>query len=258
MNSCCGCLRPPLEEDVGFRAFDDLEQRLLDAFAGHVAGDGRPVCLTGDLVDFVDVDDPLAGRFKVVVGILKQLDQNVFHVFAHIPGLGQRGGVRDGERHAQDAGQRLGEERLAAPGGADKQDVALFELHTVVALEGVGVKDALVVVVHRHGEDLFGLVLPDDVFVEAGLDFLRGEQAFVFADLLDGVLGHHFVAGGDALVADVHAVRPGDELVRLRFGFAAERAAGFVRGSGIGHLSSYSDFSARRSRREARTLSTRP
>ena len=73
-------------------------------------------------------------------------------------------------------------------------------------------------VVHRHGEDLLGLVLPDDVFVEAGLDFLRGEQAFIFTDLLNGVLGQHFVAGGDALVADMHAVRPGDELVRLRFG----------------------------------------
>jgi hypothetical protein len=37
-NSWCGCLRPP-GRDVGDGAFEDLQQRLLDALAGHVAGD---------------------------------------------------------------------------------------------------------------------------------------------------------------------------------------------------------------------------
>ena len=189
---------------------------------------------------------------------MKKLDEDVFHVFAHITRLGQGGGVRDGEGHAQDAGQRLGKKRLAASRGADQQDVALFKLHIVGILEGFGVEDALVVVVHGHGQNLLGLVLPDDVFVEAGLDLLRGEQAFFFADLFEGFAGHKLVAGGDALIADVDAVRPGDEMGDLRLPFAAEGAARFGGGYGVGHRSSYSDRSASRSRREVSTLSTRP
>src|SRR5205085_307111 len=52
--------------DVGAGALDDLEQRLLDALAAHVAGGGRRVALARDLVDLVDVDDP-AGRLLHVV-----------------------------------------------------------------------------------------------------------------------------------------------------------------------------------------------
>jgi hypothetical protein len=35
MKSWCGCLRP-LGRNVGHRAFNDLQQRLLYAFAGNV------------------------------------------------------------------------------------------------------------------------------------------------------------------------------------------------------------------------------
>src|SRR5207244_2483256 len=37
--------------DRGGLAFEDLEQRLLDALAGHVAGRRRRAALAGDLVD---------------------------------------------------------------------------------------------------------------------------------------------------------------------------------------------------------------
>src|SRR3546814_13258241 len=39
------------------RAFDQLQQRLLHAFTGHVPGDARVLALARDLVDLVDVDN---------------------------------------------------------------------------------------------------------------------------------------------------------------------------------------------------------
>src|SRR5258708_33355808 len=49
------------------RAFDYLEQRLLDAFARHVARDRRVVTLARDLVDLVDVHDATLASLDVVV-----------------------------------------------------------------------------------------------------------------------------------------------------------------------------------------------
>ena len=66
--------------------------------------------------------------------------------------------------------QRLRQQRLAAAGGAEQQDVRLAELDVLGADLGV---DALVVVVDGDGEDLLGALLPDDVVVEDGLDLGR-------------------------------------------------------------------------------------
>ena len=56
-----GMLAAALRRNVGDRAFQDLQQRLLDAFARNVAGDGGILVLAADLVDFVDIDDALSG-----------------------------------------------------------------------------------------------------------------------------------------------------------------------------------------------------
>ena len=131
MNSWCGCLRPPCGGTEADRALEDLQQRLLHAFAADVAGDRRVLALAGDLVDLVDVDDAGLGLLHVEVGGLDQLEEDVLDVLADVAGLGERGGVGDGERHVEQAGQRLGEVRLAAAGGAEQQDVALRQLDLV-------------------------------------------------------------------------------------------------------------------------------
>ena len=127
-NSWWGCLRPPCGGTRGRRALEDLQQRLLDALAGHVARDRRVVGLAGDLVDLVDVDDPRLGLLDVVVGGLDQLEQDVLDVLADVAGLGQRGRVGDRERHVEDPRERLREQRLAAAGRAEQQDVGLLQL----------------------------------------------------------------------------------------------------------------------------------
>ena len=91
-------LAAALRRHRGRGALEDLEQRLLDALARHVAGDRRVLALAGDLVDLVDVDDAGLGLLDVVVGGLDELQQDVLDVLADVAGLGERGGVGDGER----------------------------------------------------------------------------------------------------------------------------------------------------------------
>ena len=127
-------LAPALGRHRGGRALEDLEQRLLHALAGDVAGDRRVLALAGDLVDLVDVDDAGLGLLDVVVGGLDQLEEDVLDVLADVARLGERGGVGDGERDVEHAGQRLGEQGLAAAGGAEQQDVRLRQLDVGVVV----------------------------------------------------------------------------------------------------------------------------
>src|ERR1019366_9545034 len=81
----------------------DLEQRLLHTLPRHVTGDRGVLALAGDLVDLVDIDYPGLGPLDVIVGRLDQLEEDVLNILADVPGLGQRGGVRDGEGHIEHA-----------------------------------------------------------------------------------------------------------------------------------------------------------
>src|SRR5579863_3597152 len=103
-------LAATLGRHVGDRAFENLEERLLDAFAADIAGDGGVFVLLGDLVDFVDIDDALLGLLDVAVGGLQQLQDDVFDVLADVTGFGERGGVHDGEGNVEHAGKRLGQQ----------------------------------------------------------------------------------------------------------------------------------------------------
>src|SRR5690606_23665789 len=214
-----------LRRDVGDSALDDLEEGLLHAFAGDVAGDARVVRLAGDLVDLVDVDDAALGAGHIA-GVLDQPKEDVLDVLTDIARLGQRRRVRDRERNVEDAGERLGEVRLAGAGRADEQDVALLEFDVVVHL-GV---DALVVIVDGDGEDLLRAVLADDVVVQVLIESLRrrdirghrlrlvrGGGRLLFLDDLPAEL--------DAFVADVHLVWAGDQAANFFLAFVTERAA---------------------------------
>ena len=170
-------LAAALRRHVGDRAFEDLQQRLLDAFARHVARDRRVLVLAADLVDLVDVDDALLALLDVAAGRLQQLEDDVLDVLADVAGLGQRRRVDDGEGDRQELGERLREQRLAGAGRADQQDVRLGQLDVVAAARLLLDLDPLVVVVDRDGELLLGPFLADDVLVEELLDFLRGRAA---------------------------------------------------------------------------------
>ena len=166
-----GVLAPALRRHRGGGPLEDLQQRLLDALAGDVAGDRRVVRLAGDLVDLVDVDDPRLRLLDVEVGGLDQLQEDVLDVLADVAGLGQRRRVGDREGDVEDPRQRLGEQRLAAAGRAEQQDVRLLQLDLGVL--GLRHLDALVVVVDGDRERPLGGFLADHVLVEDLADLLR-------------------------------------------------------------------------------------
>ena len=223
-------LAAALGRDRRGRALEDLQERLLDALAGHVARDRRVVRLAGDLVDLVDVDDARLGLLDVVVGGLDELQQDVLDVLADVAGLGERRGVGDRERDVEDLGERLREQRLAAAGRPEQQDVRLLQLD--VGVLGLHHLHALVVVVDRHGERALRVVLPDDVLVEDPVDLTGLRQVLEIERRRSGeLLVDDLVAEVDALVADVD---PGarDELLHLPLRLAAERAEELLVGVG--------------------------
>ncbi len=218
-------LASALRRHVGDRALENLQQRLLDAFTRHVARDRGVLVLAADLVDLVDVDDPLLALLDVAARRLQQLEDDVLDVLADVAGLGQRRRVDDREGDREELGERLREQRLAGAGRADQQDVALGQLDVVAAARLLLDFDALVVVVDRDGQLLLGAFLADDVFVEELLDFLRGRQRRAGAAVLEAVVvGDDVVADLDALVADEDR-GPRDELPDVVLVLVAERAA---------------------------------
>jgi hypothetical protein len=214
-------LAPALWWHGGDRALEDLQERLLHAFARHVARDRRVVRLARDLVDLVDVDDPGLRLLDVEVSGLDELQEDVLDVLTDIPRLGECGRVGDRERDVQDPRERLGEEGLPATCRPEEEDVRFLELDLPVLHPHA---HALVVVVDRHGEGALRLLLGDDVVVEDGVDVKRlGEVVEVELRRSRELLVDDLVAEIDALVADVD---PGtsDQLLDLSLTFPAEAA----------------------------------
>src|SRR3989440_254659 len=206
---------------VGDGALEDLEQRLLHAFTGYVARDRGVLGLAGDFIDLVDVDDSAFRALDVVVRRLEQTQDDVLDVFPDVPRLGERGGVGDGEPHAQHLGQRLREERLAGAGRADQENVGFLQLDVAIVVARL---DPFVVVVDGDGEDLLGALLADHVLVEDVLDLGGlGQRADLPRLLLFPLLGDDVVAELDALVADVDGGAR-DQLADVVLALAAERA----------------------------------
>jgi hypothetical protein len=211
-----------LGRDRGSRALEDLQERLLHAFAGDVAGDRRVVGFARDLVDLVDVDDSGFCLLDVVVGGLDQLQEDVLDILADVPGLGQGCRVGDRERDVEDPGEGLGEQGLAAPGRAEQEDVRLLKLDVGVPV--LRDLDPLVVVVDGDREGPLRRLLADDVLLQDLVDLPRFWQILEFeGSRRRELLIDDLVAEVDALVADVDA-GPGDQLLDLALRLPAEAA----------------------------------
>jgi len=223
-----GVFSSALRGDVGDGSFEHLEECLLDAFAGDVAGDGDVVLGFADLIDFIDVDDSALCGFEVVVGVLEESEEDIFDVFADVTGFGERGGVADGEGDVEDFGEGSSEEGFAGACGSDEEDVGLIDFD-VVGLGFFADGEAFVVVVDGDGEGFFCVVLSDDVLVEEFLDMSgrgdggeeglgAGEFAFFLSD--------DVVSEVNAVGADVDVGGTFDHRTDVAGGFTAEGAGG--------------------------------
>ena len=168
------------------RALKNLKQCLLNALARNIAGDGEVLSLAGDLVNLVYVDNAHLSALNVAVGGIDELEQDVLHVLANVTGLGERGGVGDGKRHLEDAGERLGEQGLTGTGGTEQQDVGLGELYLVhivielrahVVIKGrhrsAALDHAAIVVVHGNRHGALGVLLAHYIGRKLVIDLVR-------------------------------------------------------------------------------------
>ena len=214
-------LAPALRRNARDRPLEDLQERLLDALARHVARDRRVVGLSRDLVDLVDVDDPGLGLLDVEVRGLDELEEDVLDVLTDVAGLGERGRVGDRERDVEDARERLREQRLAAPRRAEQQDVRLLQLDLVVVVRHL---DALVVVVDRDRQPSAS-PLPARRRSRSGSNRSPSGGEVVEVELCGRreLLVDDLVTEIDALVADVDA-RARDQFFDLALALPAEAA----------------------------------
>ena len=87
------------------------------------------------------------------------------------------------KRQVQKLRQGLHQIGLAASGGADEQNVGLLNLDVVLSSCG----HTLIVIVYSHGNNLLGVILSDDILVQAGLQ-LMGSRDSPDIELLPGLL----------------------------------------------------------------------
>src|SRR3546814_18166843 len=77
-------LAAALRRDARGRAFHQLEQSLLHAFARHVAGDRRVLRLSRDFINFVDIDDAALRLFDIIVRRFQPLENDIFDLLADL------------------------------------------------------------------------------------------------------------------------------------------------------------------------------
>src|SRR3974390_2109996 len=219
-------LAAALRRHIGDRAFQNLEQRLLNAFAAHVTGDRRVLIFLRDLVDLVDVNDSLLRLLHIAVGGLQQFQDDILHILANVPGFGQRRRVNDGERHVEHARKRLREERFPRPRGTNQKDIRLAQLNFARLLVQ---KDALVMIVDRNRQFLLRALLPDYVAVEKLLDLRRaGKPTRRSRCLFPLLVLENLLTNSHALIADVRpriVRRRTDQLLYLLLGLMTEGTA---------------------------------
>ena len=217
-----------------YGSLNNLQQRLLNTLAGHVSRDGDILGLLCDLVDLVDIDNTVLCLFHVIVGSLDQLQQDILHILAHITGLRQSGGVRDGKGHTQHPRQRLSQQRLTGSRRTQHQHVALLQFH--IDLRWI-CHNSFVMIVHCHRENLLCLILSDHIVVQKTLHLLRRQQIDLkirsAALMLSGagllqLLIDNLRADLHALITNVRSVRTCDQFANLLLGFAAKGASDLV------------------------------
>ncbi len=214
-----------LGRNIGDCAFQQLQQRLLNPFAGDIARDRRAVALARDLVDLIDVDNARFGARRVEVRRLQELQDDILHIIPHVPRLGQRGGIHHGKRHIQHLRKRLGQQGFPAPRRADQEHIRLVKLDPVNLPAR---QDPLVVIVNRDRENPFRALLAYRVLIEVTEDLVRTRDFQTARDALAGaVFGDDFGAELNAFIADID-FRPGNEFAHFVVAFAAKRATGDI------------------------------
>ena len=110
----------------GHGPFKNFQQRLLHAFTADIPGNGNVFGLFGNLINFINVNNPPRGGLHIEIGGLEQFQQNIFHIFPHVTGFRQGCGIGHGKGHVKKPGKSLSEERFPGSGGAHQEDIGFL------------------------------------------------------------------------------------------------------------------------------------
>ncbi len=84
-----------LRRYVGNRSFYNLQKGLLYALAGHIPRYRRVLGLPGNLINLVNIDNPIFRPVDISISSLNNLQKNVLHILSHISSLSQRRRISD-------------------------------------------------------------------------------------------------------------------------------------------------------------------
>ena len=129
---------------VHHRSFQQFQQTLLHTFTTHITGDRRVIALAGYLINLINEYDTTLCSLHIIVSHLKQTGQDTLHILAYITSFSKHGGINDGERYIKQLGNRTSQQGLTRSRRTHHNDVALLNLHSVVA---VRLLKALIVII---------------------------------------------------------------------------------------------------------------
>src|SRR5690606_2401863 len=94
-----GVFSSALRGHQNISSFQKFQQALLNTFSAHIAGNGGIIAFSGNLINFINVNDTSFGSAYIVIAHLQQPGKNAFHVFPHIPRFGKYRSIHNGKRH---------------------------------------------------------------------------------------------------------------------------------------------------------------
>jgi len=109
--------------EVHFGLFHGFEQSPLHPAPGDVRS--PETARSGDLVNFIDINDAVLGHLQVIVRGVHQVPHQVFHVPADVTRFAELGGVALDKGHPELVSDELDEVSFAHPGGTDEDNVVL-------------------------------------------------------------------------------------------------------------------------------------
>ncbi len=73
-----------LRGDVGYGAFQKLQQGLLDTFAGNITGNTNILIGFTDFIDFIDINNTPLGSFNIKFGVLEESKNDILDILTNV------------------------------------------------------------------------------------------------------------------------------------------------------------------------------
>ena len=118
-----GMLTASLRGNVHNRTFEQFQQPLLYSLPAYVAGNGRIISFTGNLVYLINKHNSLFSFRYIIICHLKQTSQDAFNIFTHITGFRQHRSIYNRKRNMKQLGNCTRQEGFSGSGTSHHDNV---------------------------------------------------------------------------------------------------------------------------------------